>query len=977
MLLFCARSAPAYVLLVLALILSACTTGGDASGGEDPPPPVSGGEERPTHTSGGEASSPPVSNGPELGTGSGWVLHNYRSVGDGEELVAVGTARLSIDGAVTAMDLEVSEGPHQGRVVVNETGTYLGTQALGRSVSSDGHQWIRLDGAAAAHTPESLVLSVEDETIPLREVPTSSGSLTVLPASGSLQIGPDGSYVARVGEVWVDDGGDPRRRVTHTFVRTADGQELRYWGYADRDDTVEVVPANPIPDHAMPMAAAVRGVQAVGGPVETASPTSGKAQSETTIGRVIQVQANGTQPEDTCIVTYVLDPDRAIFSGVHIDCPPGVEAPQVLDGPALDDPSELSSPELDEALRRLRDARRDARIAAEEGCYTFIIGTLIALSIGSLSIPPVGAAFAAANMSLVIHFVLLAALLATAGAVIYCQVFYGDPHIRTADGLSFEFQGVGEFVTTRSDLVTVQQRFEGDKGRFTAVSATAIAAGGDVVEIRWSPEGPQVIVNGAPVDAEPNGRGLPEGGTVLWAGDDEDVGVVTPDGSWVWVAHGRNSQDVSTSLTQTAAADADGLGGTPDGDPTNDFSLRNGSVIALAGSRSLDVLYGEVGNDWRVRPDERLFTDGRAEDWLTDAIVAVPTSVASLADFTSEQLQGARDACLEAGVPRGERLDGCAFDVLVSGDDGWADQAGASSPSARMGTEVERVGDHPLHIASHRCELTEVQTLLDGGDDPNIARPEDGMTPLHFAAQEGCADVVDQLVAAGARPDVRTDSLVTPLSLAAQNGHDDALQRLLSAGADPAPVDEDGGTPILAASYRGHDDVVASLLSRGVPVDVARADDGFTALLAAVQEHELEVAQLLLNHGADPEKPDRRGRTSLLAAAVNDDEAMVTLLLAAGAAGDRARAEDEATALHLAASYGAAAAARALLAGGADVNAVMEGDRTPLHIAAAEDEAAVARVLLAAGADPQVRDAHGRTPRELTEPGDQVRAILP
>jgi hypothetical protein len=71
-----------------------------------------------------------------------------------------------------------------------------------------------------------------------------------------------------------------------------------------------------------------------------------------------------------------------------------------------------------------------------------------------------------------------------------------------------------------------------------------------------------------------------------------------------------------------------------------------------------------------------------------------------------------------------------------------------------------------------------VRTFLDAGMDVNVA-PFCNQTALHFAAQLGCNDVLDELLARGA--DVRvveTQFGKTPIDWAREGGHPEIAERL-------------------------------------------------------------------------------------------------------------------------------------------------------------------------------------------------------
>ncbi len=65
------------------------------------------------------------------------------------------------------------------------------------------------------------------------------------------------------------------------------------------------------------------------------------------------------------------------------------------------------------------------------------------------------------------------------------------------------------------------------------------------------------------------------------------------------------------------------------------------------------------------------------------------------------------------------------------------------------------LGIAPLHEAVRQKNLSKVQLLLHKKADPNIGNAWGGLTPLYLAAMKGCADIVKELLAAGALADVQ------------------------------------------------------------------------------------------------------------------------------------------------------------------------------------------------------------------------------
>ena len=167
-------------------------------------------------------------------------------------------------------------------------------------------------------------------------------------------------------------------------------------------------------------------------------------------------------------------------------------------------------------------------------------------------------------------------------------------------------------------------------------------------------------------------------------------------------------------------------------------------------------------------------------------------------------------------------------------------------------------------------------------------RPKDmnkgGFTPLHYAAREGCAECVQNLLAAGADPDSEDPDRETPLLLALENLHFDTAAVLVKGGADLDKWDLFGRSPVYMAA-----DVSTLPMKGNGAMAVIPSADKLTAL---------DVGRMMLEHGANPNiqlkrRPPYRdvpqdrggdgmlaqGATPLLRAARGGDDKFVALLL--------------------------------------------------------------------------------------------------
>ncbi|MGD1943690.1 MAG: ankyrin repeat domain-containing protein [Leptolyngbyaceae cyanobacterium] len=116
----------------------------------------------------------------------------------------------------------------------------------------------------------------------------------------------------------------------------------------------------------------------------------------------------------------------------------------------------------------------------------------------------------------------------------------------------------------------------------------------------------------------------------------------------------------------------------------------------------------------------------------------------------------------------------------------------------------------PLIAATLAGDLDQVQSLLDGGTDPNLIYHTN--TALIYAARDGFTEIAAGLIAAGAEVNWVDGEGVTPLILAAFKGHGELAALLLDHGADPTVVDQWGRTALDYALRRGEDDAISQLL---------------------------------------------------------------------------------------------------------------------------------------------------------------------
>jgi ankyrin repeat protein len=121
---------------------------------------------------------------------------------------------------------------------------------------------------------------------------------------------------------------------------------------------------------------------------------------------------------------------------------------------------------------------------------------------------------------------------------------------------------------------------------------------------------------------------------------------------------------------------------------------------------------------------------------------------------------------------------------------------------------------------------------------------------MHFAARNGCEEVVEFLSSRGAELNGREKgSNLTPLHLAVAYKHRNVSGILVAKGASIDAKNWRGLTPLHFAASNGDQDIAALLLANGANPN-AEDSDGKTALQLAKAEGRAAIVKLLRQYGA-------------------------------------------------------------------------------------------------------------------------------
>lgn len=312
----------------------------------------------------------------------------------------------------------------------------------------------------------------------------------------------------------------------------------------------------------------------------------------------------------------------------------------------------------------------------------------------------------------------------------------GEPHVRTFDGLVYDFQGVGEYVLSKEPRMTVQVRLTPLKGAPISVqTAVAISSDCDRVGIHLicpsernpsaaeeepsageesagSSDGastsrhalvvlptepskeagthgivcsPELRVNGVQTTiASGSSLSLTCGGEVRRVGAVYMVTTVDSS-STTEVRIESRFLNVRVSL-HDLIAHVGGMLGNADGNPHNDIVLRNGT--ALIEPITFRDLYDSYGESWRVMPSESLFDYLPGESTGTFVDRSFPPFQMSLSYIPLRKRRAAEKICRNAGIIETYSLDSCMLDVALTGDPDFAESFAGMSISAVASMEV-------------------------------------------------------------------------------------------------------------------------------------------------------------------------------------------------------------------------------------------------------------------------------------------------
>ncbi|CAH1226410.1 MUC4 [Branchiostoma lanceolatum] len=319
----------------------------------------------------------------------------------------------------------------------------------------------------------------------------------------------------------------------------------------------------------------------------------------------------------------------------------------------------------------------------------------------------------------------------------------GDPHFTTIDGISYTFNGLGEYVIVDVDngLYQVQGRtaFASGSSHATIISAVVINERGKL-PIQTNVVGNSSLdlcINGSMADTsvfESNEEMEVGDNAVILKPSNDSLLVVFFSGVTVKVSAKKGMLAVEFSAPPEFRGKVRGLLGRWDGDSTNDFEAFNGTVFSADSTER--ELYA-FGNSWQVTvedgPKKSLFFYKDGEDVNTFISVDYQPKYTDELVFSDPELETkAREIC-------GNDTE-CLFDVSQTGDievavitvEGKEEFASQTAARGRFPPTVS--GPDEVYAT-----VNDTVTIRINASDPNNGT-------LVFALGEGAPDTADLAV---------------------------------------------------------------------------------------------------------------------------------------------------------------------------------------------------------------------------------------
>lgn len=331
----------------------------------------------------------------------------------------------------------------------------------------------------------------------------------------------------------------------------------------------------------------------------------------------------------------------------------------------------------------------------------------------------------------------------------------GDPHLKTADGTSYDFQGAGEFVLMTNKVgepLMLQARFEPidscrdmvEACQNVTVTTAAATKVGDIRVGVYADRDPHFVIDGKAVEriADADLSALPEDASIHQVAEDE-IRVEWPDGSNASVSILDSSLDIHGEFPETRAGQLYGLWGFYNDIPSDDFVTRTGRE--LGDPIDQETLYEEFGASWRVGADESLFDYESGKDTSSYTMEDFPKSKATIDDLPENLIEKAKKEC--GDVKEQPDKNWCILDVTCMCDEELSESTEEMEPTEQT---TDPDPDDPLSARGDVC-LDEPDSLA-YAEAPAPQCPPGDKPCIHLIREKADVELTSDLTVDLAKP---------------------------------------------------------------------------------------------------------------------------------------------------------------------------------------------------------------------------------
>jgi von Willebrand factor type D domain len=237
----------------------------------------------------------------------------------------------------------------------------------------------------------------------------------------------------------------------------------------------------------------------------------------------------------------------------------------------------------------------------------------------------------------------------------------GDTHLKTFDGMKYDFQASGDFVLVKAADFEVQARQASGAPTWPDAAVNkAIAVQMGRTRIGLYIEPTRLIVDGHSENLADGKSILLPDGVQITRHNGVQYEISSTNGDNVHAVLNTTWIDVRVGLGHTPQPQANGLLGTPRG---NARQLRtfDGAVLQATQLAFADLYHG-YADSWRVRANQSLFTEH------STIVAGIPSKPFFASHLAPQVAARARATCTAAGVKAGPQLDDCILDNAVLND---------------------------------------------------------------------------------------------------------------------------------------------------------------------------------------------------------------------------------------------------------------------------------------------------------------------